>query len=140
MRAVSPGREGAGAPRSAARTLLRAGLLLALRDLGPFGGRRSRAERDTAAGQRLADALGSLRGLYTKLGQHLATRVDALSDEFRAPLDALHQSAPPVPFPVIRGELERGLGSAPGSIPSRWAPRRSRRSTARGCAAEPTSR
>jgi len=109
---VSPGREGAGAPRSAARTLLRAGLLLALRDLGPFGGRRSRAERDTAAGQRLADALGSLRGLYTKLGQHLATRVDALSDEFRAPLDALHQSAPPVPFPVIRGELERGLGSA----------------------------
>jgi len=112
MRAVSPGREGAGAPRSAARTLLRAGLLLALRDLGPFGGRRSRAERDTAAGQRLADALGSLRGLYTKLGQHLATRVDALSDEFRAPLDALHQSAPPVPFPVIRGELERGLGSA----------------------------
>jgi len=112
MRAVSPGREGAGAPRSAARTLLRAGLLLALRDLGPFGGRRSRAERDTAAGQRLADALGSLRGLYTKLGQHLATRVDALSDEFRAPLDALHQSAPPVPVPVIRGELERGLGSA----------------------------
>ena len=112
MRAVSPGREGAGAPRSAARTLLRAGLLLALRDLGPFGGRRSRAERDTAAGQRLADALGSLRGLYTKLGQHLAPRVDALSDEFRAPLDALHQSAPPVPFPVIRGELERGLGSA----------------------------
>jgi len=112
MPAVSPGREGAGATRSPARTLLRAGLLLALRDLGPLGGRRSRAERDTAAGRRIADALGSLRGVYTKLGQHLATRVDALSDEFRAPLDALHQSAPPVPFPLIRAELERGLGTA----------------------------
>lgn len=85
--------------------------MLALRDLGPFGGRRTRAERDTAAGERIADALGSLRGVYTKLGQHLATRVDALSDEFRAPLDALHESAPPVPFSVIRAEIERGLGS-----------------------------
>jgi predicted unusual protein kinase regulating ubiquinone biosynthesis (AarF/ABC1/UbiB family) len=98
-------------PKSAGRLLARTALLIALRDLGPFAGRRSRAERDTAAGQRLADALGSLRGIYTKLGQHLATRVDALSDEFRAPLDALHESAPPVPFSRIRAEIERGLGT-----------------------------
>lgn len=101
----------ARSPKSPARTLARAALFVALRDLGPFGGRRSRAERDTAAGRRVADALGSLRGIYTKLGQHLATRVDALSDEFRAPLESLHESAPPVPFALIRGEIARGLGS-----------------------------
>jgi predicted unusual protein kinase regulating ubiquinone biosynthesis (AarF/ABC1/UbiB family) len=98
-------------PKSAARALTRAAWLILLRDLGPFGARRTRAERDTAAGQRLAATLGSLRGLYTKLGQHLATRVDALSDEFRAPLEALHESAPAIPFPAIRAEIERGLGS-----------------------------
>ncbi|HTO53722.1 MAG TPA: AarF/ABC1/UbiB kinase family protein [Myxococcota bacterium] len=99
-------------PKSAARTLVWAACWVALRDLGPFAGRRTRAERDTAAGQRIADTLGALRGLYTKLGQHLATRVDALSDEFRAPLEALHESAPAVPFPAIRAQIERGLGSA----------------------------
>jgi ubiquinone biosynthesis protein len=97
--------------KSPGRTLARAALLVALRDLGPLGAGRSRAERDTAAGQRVAEALGSLRGIYTKLGQHLATRVDTLSDEFRAPLDALHESAPPVPFAEIRAEIARGLGS-----------------------------
>jgi ubiquinone biosynthesis protein len=108
---VSRERNRASSRRSPARTLLRAGLAVAFRDLGPFGARRSRAERDTAAGQRLAAALGSLRGVYTKLGQHLAMRVDALSDEFRAPLDALHQDAPPVPFAAVRAEIERGLGT-----------------------------
>ena len=111
MRAVSYGKRLTGRPNSATGILARTAFLVALRDLGPLGGRRTRAERDTAAGQRLARTLGSLRGLYTKLGQHLATRVDALSDEFRAPLEALHESAPPVPFSAIRAELERGLGS-----------------------------
>jgi ubiquinone biosynthesis protein len=114
MRAVPFVRTPARRPKSAGRTLARAAMLVALRDLGPFAARRSRAERDTAAGRRIADALGSLRGIYTKLGQHLATRVDALSDEFRAPLDALHESAPRVPFARIRAEMERGLGSLQG--------------------------
>ncbi|MFI5317320.1 MAG: ABC1 kinase family protein [Myxococcota bacterium] len=109
---MSPARTAARRPKSAARTLTRAALLVALRDFGPLSARRSRAERDSAAGRRVAQALGSLRGIYTKLGQHLATRVDALSDEFRAPLDALLESAPPVPFSLIRAEIERGLGSA----------------------------
>jgi ubiquinone biosynthesis protein len=111
MRAVSHTRLIARSRRSPARTLARTALWVALRDLGPLGARRSRAERDAAAGRRVADALGSLRGIYTKLGQHLATRVDALSDEFRAPLEALNESAPPVPFGVIRDEIARGLGS-----------------------------
>ncbi len=98
--------------KSATRTLASAALRAATRDYGPLRGARSRAERDASAGQRLAVALGSLRGIYTKLGQHLATRVDALSDEFRAPLDALGEAATPVPFATIRAQLARALGSA----------------------------
>jgi ubiquinone biosynthesis protein len=85
---------------------------VAFADLSPLRRGRSRAERDAAAGRRVAKALGSLRGIYTKLGQHLATRVDTLSDEFRAPLDALTDQSPPVPFARIRAEIERGLGSS----------------------------
>jgi ubiquinone biosynthesis protein len=98
--------------RSPARTLASAALRAAVADFGPFGGSRTRAERDASAGRRIALALGSLRGIYTKLGHHLATRVDALSDEFRAPLEELGDSAPPVPFATIRAELTRALGSS----------------------------
>ena len=98
--------------RSPLRTLASAAFRAAVIDFGPFGRARTRAERDAGAGRRLALALGSLRGIYTKLGHHLATRVDALSDEFRAPLEALGDSAPAVPFATIRAELARALGSS----------------------------
>jgi predicted unusual protein kinase regulating ubiquinone biosynthesis (AarF/ABC1/UbiB family) len=67
--------------RSPLGVLSRAALGAALVDLGPFARRRPRAARDAAAGRRVAAALGGLRGVYTKLGQYLATRADALSDE-----------------------------------------------------------
>ena len=98
--------------RSPLRTLASAAFLTAATDFGPFKRGRTRAERDASAGRRLALALGSLRGIYTKLGHYLATRVDALSDEFRAPLEELGDSAPPVPFEAIRAELTRALGSS----------------------------
>ncbi len=98
--------------RSPVRTLAGVACRTAATDFRPDAGARTRAERDADAGRRLALALGSLRGIYTKLGQHLGTRVDALSDEFRAPLDALGDSAPPVAFARIRGELARALGSS----------------------------
>jgi len=94
------------------RVLSRAALGAALVDHGPFARRRSRALRDAAAGRRVADALGRLRGVYTKLGQYLATRADALSDEFRAPLEGLSDAAPPVDFAEIRAEIARALGSS----------------------------
>ncbi len=112
MRRMMPEAKARPRPRSAARTLAGAALRAAARDYGPLRGGRTRAERDASAGQRLAEALGSLRGIYTKLGQHLATRVDALSDEFRAPLDALVDAATPVPFARIRSELETALGTS----------------------------
>jgi len=98
--------------RSPLVTLAGAVIQVAATDFGPFRGARTRAERDARAGRRLAQALGSLRGIYTKLGQYLATRVDTLSDEFRAPLEALSDSAPPVPFAAIRAELAHALGSS----------------------------
>jgi ubiquinone biosynthesis protein len=97
--------------RSPLGVLSRAALGAALVDLGPFARRRPRAARDAAAGRRVAAALGGLRGVYTKLGQYLATRADALSDEFRAPLEALGDAAPAVPFAEIRMEIARALGS-----------------------------
>jgi len=98
--------------RSPLGTLASAAIRAAATDFGPFGRKRTRAERDASAGRRVALALGSLRGIYTKLGHYLATRVDALSDEFRAPLDALDDAAPPVRFEAIRSELARSLGSS----------------------------
>ncbi len=99
-------------PRSPATTLASAAIRAAASDWRPLRGKRTRAERDADAGRRMALAFGSLRGIYTKLGHQLATRVDALSDEFRAPLAALGDSAPPVPFERIRAEISRALGSA----------------------------
>src|SRR5262245_3787312 len=110
MRRMMAGAKAQLRARSAARTLASAALGAAARDYGPLRGGRTRAERDASAGRRLAAALGSLRGIYTKLGQHLATRVDALSDEFRAPLEALGEAATPVPFASIRKQLARELG------------------------------
>src|SRR5258705_8885047 len=113
IRGVSEGNRA----RSPLRTLARTALGVALWDKGPLGARRSPAERDAAAGRRVAGALGGPRGIYTKLGQHLATRADALSDELRAPLDALTEFAPPLPFAAIRAEIERSPSS---SRPFAW--------------------
>ncbi|MBM4337103.1 MAG: AarF/ABC1/UbiB kinase family protein [Deltaproteobacteria bacterium] len=93
-------------------SLAGAALRAAASNVGPLAGRRTRAEREAEAGRRIAAELGSLRGVYTKLGQQLAIRADALSDEFRAPFGALADSAPPVPFEQIRAELARALGTA----------------------------
>ena len=94
---------------------------------------RSATRRGPAPGRSRS---GALRGIYTKLGQHLATRVDALSDEFRAPLDALGEAAPPGSVrddprrDRARARLERALRlDRPRAA---RAPRRSRRCTARG--------
>lgn len=87
-------------------------LRAAASNVGALAGRRTRAERDAEAGRRIAAELGSLRGVYTKLGQQLAIRADALSDEFRAPFGTLAESAPPVPFERVRAELERAFGMA----------------------------
>lgn len=54
--------------------------------------------------------LGDLRGIYAKLGQHLAMRADLLPDEIRTELSVLEDSARAIPFPRVRRALRRSLG------------------------------
>ncbi len=65
----------------------------------------SRVRREI--GRSLAASLGELRGIYTKLGQHLALRADALPDAVREELAALSSEAPRLPFAEVRASLER---------------------------------
>ncbi len=68
------------------------------------------SDRGRDAGRRFAATLGSLRGVYTKLGQMLALRADALPDEIRSELERLFDATPPLPFDSVRAEIERALG------------------------------
>jgi ubiquinone biosynthesis protein len=72
--------------------------------------------RQRAAGRRLAQALGSRRGIYTKGGQLLAARADLLPDAVREELASLERSAPARPLADVQGEVERALGPRAGEI------------------------
>ncbi len=83
----------------------RIALLEALRAIGMLSTERAGREM----GRTLASSLGELRGIYTKLGQQLALRADALPDALRAELAALAAGALPVPFLGVRRALERAF-------------------------------
>jgi ubiquinone biosynthesis protein len=69
--------------------------------------RRARARREA---ERLAAALGDLKGPYAKLGQFASLRYDALPPEVRAALASLRDAVPPLPFAAVRSVVERELG------------------------------
>jgi ubiquinone biosynthesis protein len=102
--------EGSVRRSSPAGALRRAAIRAAWIRFVLFVRRKPREERRRAAARELARALGGLRGIYTKLGQLLATRADLLSDEARDELAQLVDSAPPVPFAEVRAALARALG------------------------------
>lgn len=87
--------------------------LLALR--APFATPARRAEalaawrRDCA--RRAADRLGELKGLYVKLGQFGANRLDLLPAEFSEALGALRDRVPGLPLAQIRPLIETELGA-----------------------------
>lgn len=64
--------------------------------------------------RRVADALGSLKGAAMKLGQAVALGLEGMEvpAEVKAALGRLHDKGEPIPFDVIRGEVERELGQA----------------------------
>lgn len=66
--------------------------------------------RAADSGRQVAETLGRLGGVYTKLGQYLSIRVDWFSDEFRGSLRVLTSQAPPLPFDSIRRAVEDALG------------------------------
>jgi predicted unusual protein kinase regulating ubiquinone biosynthesis (AarF/ABC1/UbiB family) len=86
----------------------------------PFAGAAARrAGREallarTAA--RLAATLGSLKGPFAKAGQFAASRHDLLPASVTAPLGALRDRVPPLPFPLVRAVVESELGAPLGTL------------------------
>lgn len=66
--------------------------------------------------QRFAQALVELGPCYIKLGQVLATRVDLLTAEWIAELEKLQDRAPPLPFAMLRPQVEADVGAPLESV------------------------
>jgi len=78
---------------------------------GPFLSAAGRAERsEEAVGVRLRRVLEEAGGVYVKLGQIAATRVDLIPPDVSDELATLQNRAAPEPVEVIRPALEAELG------------------------------
>jgi ubiquinone biosynthesis protein len=78
---------------------------------GPFLSSRARSERSVEpAGVRLRRVLEEAGGVYVKLGQIAATRVDLISPEICAELGWLQNQVPAEPLDRIRPVIEEELG------------------------------
>jgi ubiquinone biosynthesis protein len=87
---------------------------------------------------RIRLALTELGPSFVKLGQILATRVDVFPPSWIAEFEKLHSHVPPVPFELLRPELEKVLGGrsiacSPNSSAKRLPQPPSPRSIAPGC-------
>lgn len=69
---------------------------------------------------RYADAFQAIGPAAIKLGQTLATRPDLVGEEAAADLLRLQDALPPVPFPVIRAQIESSFGRPIESLYSRF--------------------
>lgn len=70
----------------------------------------ARGKLNARAGEHLAQTLGELKGAVMKLGQLASQAADFLPAEIAEPLKKLQKEAPPMPYAVIRGQIERELG------------------------------
>jgi predicted unusual protein kinase regulating ubiquinone biosynthesis (AarF/ABC1/UbiB family) len=78
---------------------------------GPDALRQSRrAALRRRSARRVVGTLGALKGVYVKLGQFAALRLDLLPREVTDALASLRDAVPPLPFPAVRGAVERELG------------------------------
>ncbi len=80
-------------------------------------GRDTDADRDAVHidnARRVAEALGGLKGAAMKLGQAVAVGLEGMDvpPEVKTALGKLHDKGEPVPFDVIRREVERELGQS----------------------------
>jgi predicted unusual protein kinase regulating ubiquinone biosynthesis (AarF/ABC1/UbiB family) len=72
----------------------------------------ARGKLNAAAAAHLAQTLGELKGAVMKLGQVASQAASILPAEFAEPLKRLQKDAPPMPFAVIRRQIDRDLGKA----------------------------
>jgi len=94
-------------------------LLGLIRDqgFGPFLGAGGKAEKaGEPVGVRLRRVLESAGGVYVKIGQIAATRVDLLPPEICAELAVLQNQTRPEPADVIKPVLESELGGSMTSV------------------------
>ncbi len=68
------------------------------------------ALRGTSAPVRFAKLLAALGPTYIKFGQILSMRKDIFTTEWIEALETLQDDAPSLPFPVVRAQVETGLG------------------------------
>lgn len=71
----------------------------------------SRAALRARTARRAVATLGALKGVYVKLGQFAALRLDLLPRELTDALATLRDSVPPLPFARVRRAVERELGA-----------------------------
>ncbi|MGJ8667866.1 MAG: ABC1 kinase family protein [Oceanococcus sp.] len=71
------------------------------------------------SGETLATTLGELKGAAMKLGQFASQLSDFLPSELAEPLQRLQKSAPPMPFAVIKTQIESQLGENVDTLFSR---------------------
>lgn len=88
----------------------------------PAARAQARAARSQAAVRGLAAQLGALKGAFVKAGQFAAVRHDLLPESTSAPLVALQDRVPPLPFEEIRAVVEAELGEPLASVFSRFDP------------------
>jgi ubiquinone biosynthesis protein len=62
--------------------------------------------------QRVRRALEEMGPTFIKFGQILSTRVDLFAPDWIAEFEKLHDRVPPLPFEVLRPQLEEDLGAA----------------------------
>jgi predicted unusual protein kinase regulating ubiquinone biosynthesis (AarF/ABC1/UbiB family) len=86
-------------------------LLEWLRRPDPARREAGRAALRARAARRATATLGALKGVYAKLGQFAALRLDLLPPELTAELAALRDSVPPLSFARVRRAIERELGA-----------------------------
>ena len=71
---------------------------------------QAQADRLSAAGTRLAETMGELKGAAMKLGQMLSVDNEVLPPEMRKALSVLQRQAPPMPFTQVARLVEERLG------------------------------
>ena len=81
-----------------------------------------RADRERREGERLAVALGDLKGPYAKLGQFASLRYDALPAATREALATLRDAVPPLPLSEVRAFVEAELGQPLEAVFAEFAP------------------
>ncbi len=72
--------------------------------------KHARGKLNASAAAHLAETLGELKGAVMKLGQVASQAASILPAEFAEPLKRLQKDAPPMPFSVIRRQIDRDLG------------------------------